>query len=83
MENKFKIGDKVNEIFSGLDYVIIADKQTPYDHIAGKVYPLDNNDYVLRRIYLEPNKFVPFTRGGLRSFLNAVLIVRQCLHAQK
>lgn len=53
MGTTFKIGDKVNEIFTGHNYVIIANKETPYHQNLGNInsrdiYPLDRKDFVLK-----------------------------------
>ena len=69
MGTKFKIGDKVNYIFTGHNYEIIADKETPYKQDLGiinssVIYPLDGKDFVLMKLKIEPGKREDFVHAN-------------------
>ena len=68
METKFKIGDKVTEIFTGNNYEIIADKETPYKQDLGVInssviYPEEGKDFVLKKLKIESGGFAPFVHA--------------------
>ena len=55
---EFEIGDLVTEIFSGKDYKIVADKNTPYKGPMGDIYPNERRDFILKRAELEEGENV-------------------------
>lgn len=50
MKQEFKIGDLVTDYLHEGEHEIIADTNTPHEHVLGNIYPNKGYDFVLRKL---------------------------------